>query len=252
MLGKSESLVHPMSKSLLILTGHSKGLGRAILDHFLNKEGFDVLAISRTKLEIEASNLTQISLDLSELEVLQKELDSVFPIDNYEEFILINNAGWIGEVKPIGSLHPAELRTQVNLNLLAPMFLTNSFIKTYKFNEARKQVINISSGAAKRAVSGWGGYCSTKAALAMFTMVAAKENKSDKFHFYSLAPGIVDTEMQAEIRSSNESDFPDIEKFKGFKENGDLSSPEDVAAKIDFLISNPSKFVDVIQDVRNF
>ncbi|SHO65209.1 SDR family NAD(P)-dependent oxidoreductase [Algoriphagus zhangzhouensis] len=241
-----------MSKTLLILTGHSKGLGRAILDQFLKKEGVEVLAISRTKLNIEASNLTQLPIDLSELEVLDKELESIFPIANYETIILINNAGWIGEIKPIGKLHPSEMRTQVNLNLLAPMFLTNSFVKSYKFTSSKNIVINISSGASSRPVSGWGGYCSTKAALAMFTLVAAKENKSDNFKFFSLAPGIVDTEMQADIRKSSDVDFPELEKFQDFKSNGDLSDPKEVAEKIDYLISNVEKFNEVIQDVRKF
>lgn len=241
-----------MSKTLVILTGHSKGLGRAILDHFVAKEEVEVLAISRTKLDLDAPNLTQLPIDLSELEVLEKELESLFPIGNYSSIILINNAGWIGEIKPIGQLHPSEMRTQVNLNLLAPMFLTNSFIKSYKFTSSKNIVINISSGASSRPVSGWGGYCSTKAALAMFTLVAAKENKSDKFKFFSLAPGIVDTEMQATIRSSNEKDFPELDKFQDFKSNGDLSDPADVAKKIDYLVSNVDLFEEVIQDVRKF
>lgn len=239
-----------MSKTLLILTGHSKGLGKAILDHFLAKEEVEILAVSRTKIDLEHPRLTQLSIDLSELEEVQSELENLFPIGNFNKLILINNAGWIGQIKAIGSLHPAELRTQVNLNLLAPMFLTNSFIKSYKFQDAQKTLINISSGAAYRAVSGWGGYCSTKAALAMFTLVAAKENQNENFRFYSLAPGIVDTEMQQEIREAQESDFPEIEKFKDFKENGELTSPSLVAQKIDYLISRPDEFTEVIQDVR--
>ena len=86
----------------------------------------------------------------------------------------------------------------------------------------------------------------------MFTLVAAEENKSDNFHFFSLAPGIVDTGMQDEIRSSNDSDFPELQKFKEFKEEGKLSSPAEVAKKIAYLFENPSLFQDVIQDVRNF
>ncbi|SIN65794.1 SDR family NAD(P)-dependent oxidoreductase [Algoriphagus halophilus] len=241
-----------MSKSLLIITGHSQGLGRAILDHYLGDQSFQIIAISRTKLEIDSPNLQQISMDLSELDVLERQLPDIFSEVEFDKIILLNNAGWIGQIKPIGNLGPKEMRVQVNLNLLGPMYLTNAFIKRYKETDSEKIVCNISSGAASRAVEGWSGYCSTKAALSMFTLVAAKENKSENFHFYSLAPGIVDTGMQGEIRGSNESDFPEIEKFKAFKEEGKLVSPMEVAEKIAYLFDHTELFKEVIQDVRKF
>lgn len=241
-----------MSKSLLIITGHSQGLGRAILEHYLGNHSFLIIAISRTKLDIDSPNLQQISMDLSELDVLERQLPNIFPEVEFDKIILLNNAGWIGQIKPIGNLGPKEMRVQVNLNLLGPMYLTNAFIKRYKETDSEKIVCNISSGAASRAVEGWSGYCSTKAALSMFTLVAAKENKSENFHFYSLAPGIVDTGMQGEIRESNESDFPEIEKFKAFKEEGKLVSPKEVAEKIAYLFDHTELFNEVIQDVRKF
>ena len=240
-----------MQKSLLILTGHTQGIGKAILDHYLKKENLQILAISRSKLDIESENLTQISLDLGDLTVLETQLADLFPQGSFEKIVLINNAGWIGEIKPIGELDPAELRKQINVNLLAPMYLTNAFIKAYKTTAVQKIICNISSGAASKPVSGWGGYCSTKAALAMFTLVAAKENKSQEFKFYSLAPGVVDTEMQSEIRNVTEADFPDLEKFKKYQEEGLLASTELVARKTAYMIENPTLFTDVIQDVRN-
>lgn len=241
-----------MKKSLLILTGHSKGLGRAILDTYLEKDEFEVIAVSRTKLDLPNPNLTEISLDFGELEVLENELSSLFPAGEYEEILLINNAGWIGEIKPVGSLQVKNMRTQININLLAPMYITNAFVSAYKDSTAKKIICNISSGAASKPMEGWGEYCSTKAAIAMFTMVAAKENSSSQFRFFSVAPGIVDTQMQEEIRQADELDFPQIERFKSYKDNGDLSSPESVASKISYLLANENEFQDVIQDVRNF
>ncbi|WP_339699903.1 SDR family NAD(P)-dependent oxidoreductase [Algoriphagus aquimarinus] len=241
-----------MHKSLLILTGHSKGLGRAILDIYLQKDEFEILAISRTKLGLNNPNLTEISIDFGDLDVLENELSGLFPSGDYEEIILINNAGWIGEIKPVGSLQVKNMRTQVNVNLLTPIYMTNAFVSAYKDSKARKIICNISSGAASKPVEGWSGYCSTKAAIAMFTKVAAKENNDSQFRFFSVAPGIVDTQMQEEIRHADELDFPQIERFKSYKENGDLSTPELVAAKISYLLGNENEFQEVIQDVRNF
>jgi benzil reductase ((S)-benzoin forming) len=241
-----------MQRSLLILTGHSKGLGRAILDTYLKKDEFKIIAISRTKLFLENPNLTEISIDFGDLDVLENELSELFPIGDFNEIILINNAGWIGEVKPVGSLQVKKMREQINVNLLAPMYLTNAFVSAYKDTKAKKIICNISSGAAFNPMEGWGEYCSTKAAIAMFTKVAAKENTDSLFRFFSVAPGIIDTQMQDEIRQADEMDFPQIERFKSYKENGDLSSPELVAAKISYLLENENEFQDVIQDVRNF
>ncbi|WP_425637807.1 SDR family NAD(P)-dependent oxidoreductase [Algoriphagus yeomjeoni] len=241
-----------MKKSLLILTGHSKGLGRAILETYLSKDNFEVIAISRTKLGLSNPNLSEISIDFGDLDVLENELSNLFPSDEFEEIILINNAGWIGEIKPVGSLQVKNLRNSVNINLLAPMYLTNAFVTAYKDSPAKKIICNISSGAASKPMESWGEYCSTKAAIAMFTMVAAKENRNSHFRFFSVAPGIVDTQMQEEIRQADELDFPQIDRFKSYKENGDLSSPELVASKITYLLANENEFQDVIQDVRNF
>ena len=241
-----------MNKSLVVITGHSKGLGKELMHHYLGLGHFDVIGISRSTLDMESPRLRQLSLDLSDLDVLKNELEEVFPKEDYRDIILINNAGWIGEIKPIGNMHPREMRVQVNVNLLAPMYLTNAFIKAYKNHPSRKLVCNISSGAATRPVAGWGGYCSTKAALAMFTMVANKESGSSDFRFFSLAPGIVDTEMQADIREAAETDFPELKKFLEFKEQGELVNPEDVAKKIEFLLSNPDRFPEVSQDVRQY
>jgi benzil reductase ((S)-benzoin forming) len=239
-----------MDKSLLILTGHTHGIGRAILDIYLKSGEYQILAISRTSLGMNLPNLTELSLDLDDLTILENKLADLFPKETYQKIILINNAGWIGEIKPIGKLHPAELRKQINVNLLAPMYLTNAFITAYQTSPSQKIICNISSGAASKPVSGWGGYCSTKAALAMFTMVAAQENQKEDFIFFSLAPGVVDTDMQQEIREVSQTDFPDLEKFKKYHESGELSSPEIVAKKIAYLLNNPTLFTEVVQDVR--
>ncbi|MEP1955173.1 MAG: SDR family NAD(P)-dependent oxidoreductase, partial [Algoriphagus sp.] len=228
------------------------GLGRAILDAYLKKDEFEIIGISRTVLGLENPKLTEVSLDLGDLDALENDLVSLFPQGEFDEVILINNAGWIGEIKVVGSLQIRMMREHVNINLLAPMLMTNAFVAAYKDSTAKKIICNISSGAATKPMEGWSKYCSTKAAIAMFTKVAAKENSTSQFRFFSVAPGIVDTQMQHEIRLADGLDFPEIERFKSYKENGDLSTPESVASKISYLLANESEFEEVIQDVRNF
>jgi benzil reductase ((S)-benzoin forming) len=239
-------------KSLLILTGHTKGLGKAVLDKFLSLENYQIVAISRTGLDSDNSRLTEIQMDLNDLAGVEAKLSQLFPSGPFEKVILINNAGWIGEVKTVGKLHPKGIRQAINLNLLAPMILTDGFVKAYSTISAEKLICNISSGAAHKPMSGWAEYCSSKAGLAMFSRVAAEDLKAKGFRVFSLAPGIVDTEMQSDIRNAEESDFPALDRFNKYKTEGMLSSAEEVGEKIFYLLTNPGLFQDVIQDVRNF
>ncbi len=241
-----------MANSLVILTGHSQGLGKALLDYYLDKSGVEVIGISRKLLGINSPRLKEISLDLSDLDLLENQLDLIFPDSSYDEILLINNAGSIGEIKSVGLLDSKRLQSLMNLNLLAPALLTNAFVARFQGLKNKRVVCNISSGAAHKPMEGWASYCSSKAALAMFTQVCQKENRNSRIRFFSIAPGIIDTPMQAEIRKSDEKNFPDLARFLAYKSEGKLASGIEVARKIGFLLEHSSSFEEVIQDVRNF
>src|SRR3546814_9460623 len=97
---------------------------------------------------------------------------------------------------------------------------------------AALHVLNISSGAAIRPLPGWGAYCASKAAIRHFFDVAEAEQTIDLSvrHF---DPGVLDTRMQEQIRSSSSDDFPLVEKFVSLKMSGSLKSPMDVAIEIE-------------------
>jgi benzil reductase ((S)-benzoin forming) len=169
--------------------------------------------------------------------------------------ILINNAGWIGEISHIGKLSNQSISHIFEVNTIAPAILMNAFVKVYgKMKGAKRIVINVSSGAATKAIDGWSGYSASKAALNMLTQTAQIEAELDQsgIKFFAVAPGVVDTEMQQEIRNASSDDFSTLPKFIGLKESGQLSSPEFAAEKILYLIDNAEKFDGVLQDVRNF
>ncbi|MGE8488716.1 MAG: SDR family NAD(P)-dependent oxidoreductase, partial [Paraburkholderia nemoris] len=96
----------------------------------------------------------------------------------------------------------------------------------------------ISSGAARNAYPGWSIYCATKAALDHHARaVALDANRA--LRICSLAPGVIDTNMQAEIRGSGEEQFPMREKFEDLKRNGQLSTPEQCATQLlDYAFSD--------------
>ena len=84
----------------------------------------------------------------------------------------------------------------------------------------------------------------------MLSLAADLEHPNVKF--YSVSPGIVDTPMQDEIRQADKAHFPDLERFIEYKQNGDLSSSEEVARKYLTFLQNSHKYKDVLYSARDF
>ncbi|MEY3648183.1 MAG: hypothetical protein RLZ13_1068 [Bacteroidota bacterium] len=239
-------------KTLLVLTGHSKGIGQALLQHFLGQDGMQVHALSRTKGQLSHPQLKEWAVDLSDAAAVEAILPDLFPRIAADRYLLINNAGWIGEIKPTGKLQPASLQRALQLNLLTPMLLSNAFAQAYGDSLGQKLICNLSSGAASKPLPGWASYCSSKAGLEMFSRVMDTEWRSEAFRVFSVAPGIVDTDMQQEIRGAQSADFPALARFRGYHSEGMLSPAAAVAEKIGYMLSHPDQFPEVVQDVRQF
>lgn len=241
--------------SLFIITGTSKGIGDALVRLILQSSHVQVIGIARSKSNLSHPNYCHVICDLSKLKNLDSMLDNILPDGEFSRIVLINNAGVIGEIAHLGKLSNQSIRQIFEINTIAPAVLMNAFINKYaKMKEAKKFVINISSGAAIKAIDGWSGYSASKAALNMLTQTAQVESDLDQsgIRFFAVSPGVVDTEMQEKIRNASSGQFSSLEKFIGLKENEQLSSPEDTAKKIMYLIENEGEFKEVIQDVRKF
>ena len=231
------------------ITGTSKGLGKAISEQLLQNTDNFVVGISRNQ-TIEHKNYKHISLDLSKpVEVINFKFD-IF--DNAESYVLINNSGIIGDIKHIGNVDNKKIIETYNVNIVSPSILTNNFVRDYKNTDAKKTILNISSGAGRHSIESWGAYCASKAAMDMFSLVANDDFNylsDNNFKIFSVAPGIVDTPMQDDIRSANESDFSAVNNFITYKKQNLLSQPEQIAQQlIDMLKKHPNT---VISDVRD-
>ncbi|MFL6561290.1 MAG: SDR family NAD(P)-dependent oxidoreductase [Bacillus sp. (in: firmicutes)] len=101
-------------------------------------------------------------------------------------------------------------------------------------------VINITPGAAEHPIEGWSVYCSSKAGLNMFTQTAALEQseRNSNNTIIAFSPGVMDTNMQEQIRSTSKEAFKDLDRFKGYEEKNILLPVENVAnALVDLLLS---------------
>lgn len=233
------------------ITGASRGIGKALVEFLLKDPANRVTGISRTR-DIEHANYEHISMDLSNIH----ELESFrFPVhEDAKKIMLINNAGALGMVRPVGRLTAHSIAYTYNLNLVAPCVLINNFMHSYGSFKAEKLIVNISSGAGKYPIDGWSIYCASKSALDMFSKVVAEEQKLNKgdFRVFSIAPGVVDTQMQTEIRNVQKHDFSRLEDFINYKSSGQLTDPASLAEKFFRILDNSGSISETVISVRDF
>lgn len=234
------------------VTGSSKGLGLAITNLLLQEPDVEVTGISRNN-SLVHDRYEYIQLNLEDVYDLAKQADGLFNgLSDFEEIILINNAGYLGDIQYLGEIDHQEFIKVMNVNVTAPAILMNAFIRNFGNTDAKKVIVNIGSGAGRHPYDGWGAYCSSKAALDMLSEVADLENdlRRKGFRIVSLAPGPVDTGMQNIVRSTAVEDFSQLHKFIALKESGQLPTVEETAGKILSFIAEIDQFEGSIQDIR--
>jgi benzil reductase ((S)-benzoin forming) len=238
-----------------IITGASKGIGAGIAKELL-KQGNTVIGISRSK-NSELTDSIQYSVDLSNTETLETTFSEILQTIDLEKatgVFLINNAGLLAPMKPIQKASGSEIAKHINVNVIAPMILTSVFIRELADLNSRKRILNISSGAGKNPYFGWSAYCTSKAGIDMFSRTVSVEQKETKnpVEVISFAPGVVDTEMQSEIRSTEEEDFINLTQFKEMYKAGALQDAATVGKFIaDYLQSDRFEDGGVV-DIRDF
>jgi NAD(P)-dependent dehydrogenase (short-subunit alcohol dehydrogenase family) len=159
-------------------------------------------------------------------------------------------------VEPIGPVARLQEKTLVPhllTNLAAPMTMTAAFLeRTEKFDCPRK-VLAISSGAARRPIEGWSAYCAGKAGLDMFMRSVnaeyAQAEAPRTVRAVALAPGVIDTGMQATIRNA---DFAQVQRFRELKANEQLASAEETAGRIVAYLHRPDFGSTELDDLRNY
>ena len=237
-----------------IITGASKGIGKAIAEELLRDENNHVVGVSRTN-GIKHQNYRYQPLDFSDIEAVEHNLQKVFlPYKDPERLVLINNAGVLGDIGYVGEGMPNERFEFVfDVNVIVPAMLMNTFLETYQNQNCEKVIVNISSGAGKYPIDGWASYCASKAAIDMLSQTIQVEQnvRGTGVKVYALAPGVVDTAMQEHIRESDEQHFSNIQRFRDYKANGELASPEEVGKKIVEFLHNTDRYSEVMVSVRD-
>ena len=226
-----------------IVTGVSRGLGEALAAEMLAR-GFTVLGVGRTASpRLSGKRFHLAACDLAQPALLAAAITPALRVvagGKPESVTLINNAAVATPTGRAGHLDASAIATALATNAAAPAVMADLFMRSFPDDSVERRIINVSSGAAQTAVAGTLVYCMSKAAIEMLTRTIAVECTDPRFRCISLRPGIFDTGMQAYMRSRDPAEFPSVALFRGFKENGLLKDPADVAARIvEKLVQGP-------------
>ncbi len=249
------------SSHLTVITGASRGLGRAMAEQLL-QPGRRLLCISRRSDDALAAQARKAG---AELEQWQQDLADPVPAaarlaawlqqldaKTFDTATLINNAGTIGRPRPLSEADPAELAQALRVGLEAPMLLTAAFLGATRAWRAERRVLNISSGLGRNAMGSQAPYCAAKAGMDHFSRAVALEEKgTGGARIVSLAPGVVDTDMQVQLRETDPALFPDRTRFENLKTEGKLDSPASAAAKVLSYLTRPDFGANPVADVRD-
>jgi benzil reductase ((S)-benzoin forming) len=254
-------------RHLTILTGASRGMGLAMAQQLLTADRL-LLCVSRqvnddlTQVAAErGTTLRQWSQDLGDTtaagERLQHWLSELDPA-TVSSATLINNAGVIPPIGPLDTCPPDQLANALRVGLEAPMQLTAAFLRASgAWGDAGwhgpRKVLNISSGLGRHAMAAQAPYCAAKAGMDHFTRCSALD-EAQREHgakLVSLAPGVIDTDMQEQLRAGDPALFPDRARFVNLQRQGQLTSPEEAARRVLAWLDRPDYGDQPVADVRD-
>jgi len=251
-----------MGEKLFIITGASRGLGAAILERLL-APGHRLLGIARNNPEAvrgraaeSGPRLEQWNVDLAQpleaaarLEAWLRALDA----GAVDEATLFNNAALLTRIGPVDACDDAELSASLRVSLEAPMLLTAAFLRATANWKAPRRVVNISSGLGRRAMAGTAPYCAAKAGMDHYSRAVALDEatRPNGARIVSLAPGVIDTDMQVQLRAADPGGFPERATFVGLKAGGQLTSSFDAADRVLAYLARADFGSNPVGDVRD-
>lgn len=208
-----------MNKQIVLITGGSKGIGKAIADLLRQNRDYEVLTPSHNE------------LDLSDRESIRNYCQKHAKID-----ILINNAG-INILGAIESIPDDEIDLMLGTNLIGPIALIRGVVPGMK-KGGNGKIVNISSIWGIRSKENRTLYSATKFALNGVTKALARELGGDNILVNSVCPGYVNTELTQKNVPQKEQD-----KIKTMIPVGRFAEPDEIAQTVAFLISPNNTYI---------
>lgn len=237
---------------LIFVSGASSGIGAALTAHLSPMPNVTVATFSRS--EVDADH--HLGVDLSnpdEWASVAKWMASVADELQPSSLKFFHCAATLNPIGFAGEVDANAYASNVLLNSASPQVLGERFIGIAKRLGVPAVMVHISSGAATKPYPGWSSYCAAKAAVDHWTRTVGKEleNRGQPITVVSVAPGVVETPMQAEIRGMHESDFPNVQRFRDLQSEGILRAPSDVARELWELANGEDLSNGAVLDLRD-
>ncbi len=169
-------------KKTVVITGANRGLGKAFVDVLIKDEDCLVISISRRLSEEQKAYSSKqfcfVEVDLADGTIAEK-ITALKDLIGEEPVYFINNASIIEPIVKIEDLDEAAIDKTISVNIKSTVLMTKYLLENFNINPLT--FVNISSGAANRAISNWSLYCSSKAFIQMFFNTAESEYKQHRF-----------------------------------------------------------------------
>ena len=257
-----------MPQRLVILTGASRGLGAAMAEQLLNADTV-MLCLSRGRHPTLAARAAAVHAqleewprDLAHSVAVADEVEAwlrTFDAQRFETAVLINNAGVITTPGPSDGCTSEELSSALRVGLESPLLLTAAFLRATSIWRADRRVLNISSGLGRRAMAGSAVYGAAKAGMDHCSRVVALDeahradmagDKRRAARIVSLAPGVIDTDMQAQLRAADIAGFPSRPYYEQQHAQGGLVSADETARRVLAYLARDDFGSQPVADIR--
>ncbi len=236
---------------LVIITGGSSGLGLAIARAVPFESR--IVDVSRSG---PPSNqpFEHLSVDLADPGEWHRGVDAIASLvdeTDPDRSVFVHCAGTLTPIGFAGDVDTVAYRRNVLLNSAVGQVLGHAFLGALSGRPGTHDLVMISSGAASSVYPGWSAYSAGKAALDQWVRtVGAEQRRRGGVRVSAIAPGVVATAMQEEIRNTDEADFPDVARFRSLEEEGRLVSPEVAASRFWLVVEEGLESGSVI-DLRD-
>lgn len=216
---------------LVVVTGTSGGLGRAIAEQAIS-DGYRVVGVSRRSVDPEHFSApdayAHVEFDLGDIDGISGLVNAIIE-DHGKPYALVNNAA-LGTDGLLPTMHNSDIEQLVGVNVISPIVLTKYCVR-HMLAARRGRVISISSIVARTGYRGLAAYGATKSAMEGFTRSLARDVGPRGVTVNAVAPGFLETEMTSALGDQ-------LERIRRRSALGRFAGLDEVAATVGYLLSD--------------